>query len=537
MNTGLDTTFEVLTKSRNEAAGAALLACLDNSDDKVFNETLQALLARRKKSGHLEFLKRWHQLTDVQRSYIQEARGRMSGALRDAILTQEEQLFANACQVVEQLSDFDIIPTLVTLVENQKSNHVKAATALMQKLVAQLSEWVHGARDESENRDPKAFQRFVLESLERSVERFRQHQKPEIIDSFVILGGPTSTLLSKILDDPHHACYLTVINTLTTSSSTVVIDMLLNALHCESTSLGLLNVISKRNDKKFIDQLLDLSSDSIPPTVTKNLARINSFAWLQPSDYSFEQFSEADKARSIKLAAASDIKQSKLLELINNVLQGSKSENRFVAAEALMSIRGSKADEILMDLLYDEDPNLQAMCVRQLRERQLAGTKSILIKMVDSLHEVVREAAREALSEFTFSNFLVGYDSMNGDARRLTAMLVRKVDLEIAPGIISELESNAGRRRIRAIEMAHLLDVVPDVADKLIERLKDEDHMVRTAAATTLQYHLTPETQEALQQATQDTSATVQNAARISLSAFANLNLPTNSLYPMEGTP
>ena len=136
MTTGLETTIEVLSQSRNEAVGAALFTGLGSNDEAVYDGVLRALLARRKKSGHLEVLKRWHKLTALQRELVQEAKGRMSGALRDAVLSEDEQLFANACQAVDDFSEYDLISTLVTLAENQNSNHAKAATALVQNLVA-----------------------------------------------------------------------------------------------------------------------------------------------------------------------------------------------------------------------------------------------------------------------------------------------------------------------------------------------------------------------------------------------------------------
>jgi len=32
----------------------------------------------------------------------------MSGALRDAVLSEDEQLFANACQAVDDFSEYDL---------------------------------------------------------------------------------------------------------------------------------------------------------------------------------------------------------------------------------------------------------------------------------------------------------------------------------------------------------------------------------------------------------------------------------------------
>ena len=395
---------------------------------------------------------------------------------------------------------------------------------------------VHSPRDYSDRRDPQAIQRFVLESLERCVERFRQHQRPELIEAFVILGDPSSPMLHTILEDPRHPCYVAVINTLTTSNSTGLIERLLNALQSESTSLNVLNVISKRNDKIFIDHLLEYTNDEIPAKVVKNLERIHSFAWFQPSENGLENFCEEDQARLVRLVAVSGVKQDELLDLLETVLKNGGPKSRRAACEALASIQGVKANQILLDTLYDSDPNIQVACVRQLRDRHLAGTKSILIQMVDSPHEVVREAARESLSEFTLANFLAGYESMSDDARRITAMLVKKVDLKIALGLCEELGSQSRKRRMRAIELAERLEVVPDVADKLIELLEDEDHMIRAAAAEILQYCPTAEAQEALLRAATDRSPAVQNAANSSLAVLSSFTIPANSLSPVEDT-
>ena len=118
----------------------------------------------------------------------------------------------------------------------------------------------------------------------------------------------------------------------------------------------------------------------------------------------------------------------------------------------------------MLDTVYDQDLEVQAACVRQLRDRHLTGTKTILIKMGDSPHEVVRETA-----------------------------------------------------------------------ETLIELLEDEDHSVRAGAAEALQYCPTAEVQEALQHATGDRSAPVQNAAKSSLSLISSLSPPEPVLSPTNG--
>ena len=483
MSSALNTTFETLAASRNDAANPLLMAALNSSDEAVSEGAMKAVISRRNKAGHLAILERWHTLSPHQREFLQEGRGRMSSALRDAVLSGDAQLFANACELVEHFQEFDLVSTLVTLAENQKSPHAEAATRLVWRLVQQLSELIHQPNDDRKRRNPNAIRLNVLESLERSVERYRTHQRTELIEAYVVLCGAESTVLRKILDDPHHPCYLTVINTLTQSQSVGVIQMLLRSLQNEHCSPNLRNVISKRDDPEFVSQLLEFADQGFSAKTVKNLARIRSFAWLQHGERGFDNFEEQDQARCVKLIASSGVKSDEFLDLLESVLKNGGPNARLTACEALASISGDRGNHLVLDAIADGDPQVQASATRQLRDRHVPGAMVILMKQIDSPHDEVRKATCEALAEFSFSNFLVGYEGLNDEARSSTALLVKKVDSACAEGILKEMESGSRKRRLRAIEIAELMDVIPQVSDGLLQLLEDEDHLVRAAAA------------------------------------------------------
>ncbi|MGI9429131.1 MAG: hypothetical protein ACR2NM_10765 [Bythopirellula sp.] len=528
MTSGLATTFETLAASRNEAANPVLLAALESNDSAVSDGALKTIIARRNKAGHLAILKRWHTLAAPQRDFLQEGRGRMSGALRDAVLSDNDQLFANACEIVEQFKEYDLVATLVTLAENQKSQHAEAATDLVLKLVQQLSEMLLGPRDYDDRRNPESLSRFVSEALERSVERFRTHKRSELIEAFVILAGPTSSVLCQILDEPHHPCYLTVIDTLTHSRSAGVIDFLLRTLQAEHASLNLLNVISKRDDAEFIGGMLDSLGDPIPTKTVKNLGRIRSFAWLSTEENGYLHFEEEYQASCIKLVATSGVKTDELLDMLENILKQGTSTARWAACEALASIPGDRGNHLVLDAIEDSDPQVQAAATRQIRDRHVPGAMGILLRKIDSPYEEVREATCEALSEFSFENFLVGFEGLTEDARLSTGALVKKVDPETVSGLLSEMDEDSRKRRLRAIEMADVMELVPQVSEGLLYLLVDDDHLVRASAADALQFCPTAEVQEALRRAANDQSGAVQNAAKSTLEVFDELNRKTN---------
>jgi HEAT repeat protein len=129
----------------------------------------------------------------------------------------------------------------------------------------------------------------------------------------------------------------------------------------------------------------------------------------------------------------------------------------------------------------------------------------------------VVEAAREALSEFSFDSFVAKYETLDNETRRATGALVARVDQNALPRLREELASMIRRHRLRAVEIAGLMDVIPQVADALVERLSDEDHMVRAAAAEALQCCTGADVRDALVEALSDRSFAVQSAARSSL--------------------
>lgn len=96
MSAGLAITLETLAASHNDAANEVLLAALHSTDADVYDTAIRGIVGRRNKAGHLAVLSAWHRLTPAQRQYVEEGRGRMSGALRDAVLSEDEQV----CQCV-----------------------------------------------------------------------------------------------------------------------------------------------------------------------------------------------------------------------------------------------------------------------------------------------------------------------------------------------------------------------------------------------------------------------------------------------------
>ena len=166
---------------------------------------------------------------------------------------------------------------------------------------------------------------------------------------------------------------------------------------------------------------------------------------------------------------------------------------RVEACRAITQFDSQAADSVLKLLLDDYQPEVQAIAVAEARTRGATGMLPKLLKLLDSPHAVVREAAKDSLSEFTFAKFAAQFDSMSIEMRESTSRVVRKVDGNLVAELLEEMRSPRVAVRLRAITMAPLLSSDGAVVDGLLDLLEDREHLVRIAAADALQHYDRPE--------------------------------------------
>ena len=172
-----------------------------------------------------------------------------------------------------------------------------------------------------------------------------------------------------------------------------------------------------------------------------------------------------------------------------------------------------------MNALADPDPQVQANIIPQLRGRGIPGMLPSLLELVESPYAVVRKAARESLTEFSFKRFVAAFDMLDEEVRRSTGLLVKKIDMQTVSLLNDELKSPIRTRRLRGLAIARTIDAVEGVESAVIEMLQDEDHLVRMEAAITLGKSVSPASVAALTEALSDKSEIVRLSAEHSLEA------------------
>lgn len=526
MSNGLETTFELLSKTGNEAAIAVLVPALDSPYREIRNGALRALLDRRSQVGQREVLRRLHKLDRSSRELIEQKPGRLSHALRDAVLASDDQIVANGFRATLWLREYDLVPTLINALEDETNVHRDEAAQTLIELARLLRSELLGQRDPRTRRDPELVRSRVVECLEQSTKRFSQHKRLEPIDAFLQLVTQKNATLKQILADPHHGTYLALVAVAQRSQHVGVTRLFLDFLDAKQAPSTALNILAHRSDEGFLAQLFEKIGDKPSSTVLQNIKRIDSIAWVRSEDKSMlTKLDEAAQATAVRFVMLSSMKRLEVFSTIAFMLEFGNVGGRRAAAEALAEFRGGDANKLALHALGDVDPQVQAHALRQLRPRGLPGALQHLIDRLNSPHEAVRQAAREGLPEFSFQRFLSAFDTLDDNVRVRTGALVRQVDTQAVPLLMQELQSKVRIRRIRALEVARTIGLVRELEPTVLELLREEDHMIRVEAAEALSACPTPSALQALRDALMDNSVIVQQAVERSLRALEQVGV------------
>jgi len=529
VNTAIQKTFALLAASNHASVDQLLLSALGSSYAQIQVGALEALFVRRSAAGDRWILSRWHEFDERWRNLIVERAFSMTSALREAIIGSDLQLCLNACDLAIRLGDHDLIPALVIAIESPDPVQAQRCGETLLWLTADLRHAVDASGTAAGQPDLEPVRRNVLASLERYLKKFQRHKPIQPLEAYLVLVNADDEALRTLLLDSHDPAFVSIVYLMAHSEQPGVMRLLLEHLDDPQSASAALNAIGHRADETFIRLFLDHVGDELTETVRNNLRKIESFVWLRDDLAWLNRLDDRQQDRLVQVLLASSIKKSELFHVLEFVIQDGHALGRRAAAKALVDFSGTEASALTMRALEDDDPQVQAAAVSQLRQRGLSNTLSLLLDRLESPHHVVRQAARASLAEYSFKRYLASFDILNEVARRSTGKLVKRIDTQTIPLLREQFQADSRTRRLRAVAMAIVLELAGEFEDEAVELLADPDHVVRAEAARLLGYCPTPTAKALLQQTLTDASVVVREAAAASSARLEGRPAPTSN--------
>jgi len=518
---GLLKTLKVLAQTDNESALEVLIAALDSPLRAVQEGAVRALVSRHSIAGHRELLRRWDSMCPRWKTIIGERPSRIEGAVRQAITGHNESFCISACNAALWYREYDLVPVLALAAMDESHPQADLAAQTLLSLCELLQGELAAARDYKNRRDPQMVRRHVVATLGKWVEKYEDHKRSEIVESFLLLCGRNNPKLIAILFDPLSHGYRPVAEILVNSDRPGIARLLVSYLKESNSPAAAVKLIGHRTDKPFILQTLRAAQRTFSPEVRANIRKLETIDWIGRSRAYIREMGEDEQYAAMHLVGCSSIPRADKFGFLQFMLSQGNASGRLAATEVLGDYNEPESAGLVRAALADNDPLVQAAAVRQLRRRSLPGAMTKLIECVDSPHKEVRTAARDSLQEFTFRRYLAAFDMLEDDVRVSTGMLVKKVDPSATKSLINEFRSDGRSRRLRGLAVAEALKMITETERGIIRMLADTEYIVRAEAARLLGESNTETSRIALRDAMLDSSAPVKDAAERSLAQLA----------------
>ena len=517
MSTGPQTTFKFLAKTENEAAVDVLISALDCEDKITCNRALRSTMERRSSAGHRAVFDRLPKMDTSAKAIIDERPDRMEQVVASVLSNPDTETCTSVCKIIVDYRLYDAMPALAKLLvaDNAKDTPLIAKTmlTLTESYYGELS----GAEEDSNRRDKLSLRERLTATLEEATRKFHRHKRAEVVKAFLIMAQSKNPALRQMIHRTSEACHKPVMDTLSTSQLGGVLSLLLGFIKNADIPRAVVDIISKREDPKFVATLLQTVGQRPAKQVRESISRIESLVWAQPGNNTLSNMDAQQQGIAVTLLMGSSMEKDKVLEVLGYLLQEGNVGGRRAAATALAKFKDNQACSMVITSMNDEDAQVRANLLVQLRPRNIPGAFSLLIRMIDGAEREVRAALRKALPEFTTKRFLYHFDQLEKEMRQTTGLLVSQLNEDIISTLTAEFEHPSPVRRRKAIMAAAAMGVVNQLEEPLIKVLADEDHMVRVAVAKALADCKSMPTWEALRDALLDKSFAVKQAAEKSL--------------------
>src|SRR5262249_37062081 len=224
------------------------------------------------------------------------------------------------CSAAVELRDYEMLPVLVQVTEDQNNRHREAASSHVLTLAELLYEDLATQRDSTDGRDPQLTRKHVLHTLEQSVARYAQHRRPEILEAFLLLAPRDHAVLKRILADPMHGAYIPLVDLLTHSPRGGIMRLVLSYLDDPNCPSAALNVMARRSDPKFVEHFLRKVVINPSSALTQNLRRIDPVGWIQSEPAIVDPMDETAQQGAVTLAQNCGIRRDDLYKFLEHLM-------------------------------------------------------------------------------------------------------------------------------------------------------------------------------------------------------------------------
>jgi len=500
-----------------------LTLAMDSSHVGIRKSACAEMIGVRGPKMILEYLHNLSSLEEYVREIFAANPDKLVSPIRTALLSKDHTMQKNAVRATLQFKVYDMVSVLLFMLSDRSEGLVKTDVPLAELLVRLTKQFI---RDIEENEISDSFQGYVLhetkQHLERIFKNFRRSDDPTCIKVFLMLGRYMQNKEFKEAEffrNPAHPIYSALAGIVQTENDDFIFKFILDSLEAPKAPGLILAAISNRTDLPFLEYLFKNMDSSPSANFHANLQRIHRFDWLVSIRTLLQRLPDQAQESLLKLLQFSKLPQENVYDACQQIYQFGKSMGRCAALAVISNFPHEESKAIITEAIDDEDPYVQAAALRQIRKFQTAQGMMLILRKIDSPHEIVRETVKMLLPEFQIHRFLTSFEQLSEEQRAQTLKIIRKIDPTLPEALSREIQGGNAvmkARALKSIEIGNLVGLLEEPLCAVL--LREETAVLRVKAASLLGDGKREISRLSLLQAThKDTSLDVRLTAKASL--------------------
>lgn len=500
-----------------------MVAALKSEDEATRKLSATALIEQRSQLSLVEVIRQVDTLSDQVCDEFAQSPERFSTVIRQCIAQPNQDVRLAAIRFIHRTSHYALFPLLLELFDHDEAEVRAAAAVSLRELSNRFAHVLlndggsipAGMRFDT----ARTLQQELLARLEgRAAHADKLTHPAAVVESLLLIGVPGHDAVRNVLDRRGELCQKLAIEFLTTSDHPAVYALLCGSLDRPFPPLRILDVIQARDDLTFACWLLDwLPNVLMSRNVLTHLAKFTSLAWIDLDSNVLHDIPAEKHDRLVMLINALGLATEERCELKAWIVKRSGSTGRAAASDVLYNLPNDEVQEILYDALSDDDPQVEAWAMRQLRSQRLPDCFEHLLDRLDSDPGEVLMAAQDELSDFNLDRLLDLFPRLPDSTSARCGEVLLKIHPEAHHELREEFQHSYRWRRVRAAQAAASLGLVDYVLGGLTKLLDDPEATVRRAAVESLATVRSPTTINAIQSSLDDRSRIVREAANQAL--------------------
>lgn len=472
--TGLDTTFDTLTTTGNDAAIRVLEFALGDPDPQISRRAIAALASRPEPQSGSCILRHWPQLKQDNVRVLQQDAGHLVDAVAKS-LRGKETFVREAIDAASMLDLFSYIPDIVQLAESHAQTAVRedAAGAAL-RLVCRMNSHA------SPQGITHTVRTSIVARLARSVEKYAFHRNRDLVDAFLVASVHCDGQLQKWLSpkSPHRVILL---ERMRTNMSDDMADLLASFIKRQQLDDEVVVILKERTDSVIGSMLLKHIGRSPCAAVINNLRRLGWPACFDLLDYVTAHQSESEHAAMIQMATYACESPLTLLRLVTSLVPLEEPTVIEATASVLANLQPLSPDEWLRAAI-------EAGSHFEERDR-LSDHALLFCEVIDLLTHgdmALVRAVQHLLSNFKAESLLSRFVSLDVTQQQGLGVILGMLDISVVQWVRDRLRHPVMQNRLDAIEAAMALGYVDSLQESFTHIVRNDHQEARAYAARAL---------------------------------------------------